>query len=103
MFHSPPSRSVYSQKRIDMEDQHEPEQHGTVHISEAYIQGLQKDTFEDMISKLTGTFELRLQSFKKKLVQEQNSYMESTLKKYRSNPYVFKRDGNKKQFQHQEK
>ena len=74
-FHSPPSQSVHDQTRIDMKDQRELEQHGTVHIYEAYIQDLLKDTFEDMTSKLTERFELRLQSFKKELVQEQSSYV----------------------------
>ena len=66
LFHSPPSQSVHGQMRIDMEEHREPEQHGTVHISEACIQELLKDTLEDMTSNLTETFQLRLQSFKKK-------------------------------------
>ena len=48
LFHSPPSQSVHGQKRIEMEDQHEPERPGTVHLSEAYIQDSLKDTFKDM-------------------------------------------------------
>ena len=56
-----------------------------------------------MTLKLTETIELRLQSFKKELVQEQSSYMESIVKKYRSDPCIFKSNGNKKQFQHEKK
>ena len=85
------------------EDQRELEQDGAVHISGSHIQDMLKDTFEDMTSKLTETFEPRLQPFKKELVQEQSLYMESAVKKFKSDPYIFKSDGNKRQFQHQEK
>ena len=48
LFHSPPSQRVHGQKQTYIEDQREPEQLGTVHISETYIQDLLEDTFEDM-------------------------------------------------------
>ena len=43
-----------------------------------------------MTSKLTETFELRLQSFKRELVQEEGSYMKSAVKKFKLDPYIFK-------------
>ena len=85
------------------EDQREIEHDGTVHISGSHIQDMLKDTFQDITSKLTETLELRLQSFKRELVQVQSSYMESAGKKFKSDPYVFESDGNKRQFQHKEK
>ena len=103
-FHSPPSQSVHGLKQIDMaQHQRELKQDDAVHISGSHIHDMLKDTFEDMTSKLTETFELRLQSFKRELVQEQSSFMESAVKKFKSDPYIFKSNGNKRQFQHQEK
>ena len=49
-----------------------------VNISEAYIRDLLKNTFEDTTLQLIETFDPRLQSFKE-LVQEQSSYVESTV------------------------
>ena len=101
---SPPSQSVHGRKQIDMaQHQRKLEQDEAVHILVHIIQDMLKDTFEDETSKLTETFELRLQSFKRELVQEQSSFMESAVKKFKSDPYIFKSDGNKRQFQHQEK
>ena len=64
------SQSVHSLKRIDMAE----DKDGTVHISGSHIEDMLKETFQDMTSKLTETFELRLQSFKRELVQEQSLY-----------------------------
>ena len=58
---------------------------------------------KDFSVKLTETIEDRLQTFKRQIMEDNSSSLESAMKKVKKVSYAIKGEGNKKQYEHQEK
>ena len=62
-----------------------------------------KSTIDSLTSKLTNKIDEKLQSFKRQIVEEQSSRLDYAVKRFKKDGYVFKKEGNRQMYEHEEK
>ena len=61
-----------------------------------------EDFLKSLTSKLTNKIDEKLQSFKRQIVEEQSSRLDSAVKRFKKDGYVFKKEGSRQMYEHEE-
>ena len=67
------------------------------------ILAISGSTIDSLTFKLTNKIDEKLQSFKGQIVEEQSSRLDSAVKRFKKDGYVFKKEGNRQMYEHEEK
>ena len=72
-------------------------------VEMSQVEGFFKSTIDFLTSKLTNKIDEKLQSFKRQIVEEQSSRLDSAVKRFKKDGYFFKKEGNRQMYEHEEK
>ena len=72
-------------------------------VEMSQVEDFLKSTIDSLTSKLTNKIDEKLQSFKRQIVEEQSSRLDSAVKRFKKDGYFFKKEGNRQMYEHEEK
>ena len=64
-------------------------------VEMSQVEDFFKSTIDSLTSKLTNKINEKLQSFKRQIVEEQSSRLDSAVKRFKKDGYFFKKEGNR--------
>ena len=74
-----------------------------VAVEMSQVEDFFKSTIDSLTYKLTNKIEEKLQSFKRQIVEEQSSCLDSAVKRFKKDVYAFKKEGNRQMYENEEK